>query len=293
MPDQMPDQMFDQTIDQVFGRTSDRTFDRTSGRTSDRALGHGPPLVLLHGFTGAPRSFHPLARSLHRHGHRGIVLAISLPGHHPQLPVRPGFAANIDHMASILLYQIGARGASACHLLGYSLGARTALGLAVRHPELVSELTLIGVHPGLADADQRTRRKRADDQLATMLRTRDIEAFVDHWQDRPIFASQSRLPSDVRAQQRRVRLAHDPQALADSLTHMGLGAMPDYRADFAQLAAPVTLITGAEDAKFTHLAQQLVDMRPGTAVHSLAGCGHNPVLETPDQLAEVLGSRLM
>ena len=204
------------------------------------------------------------------------------------MPVAVGFAANIEGMAGTLSRSLARAGQPSCHLVGYSLGARTALALAISHPRLVARLTLVGVHPGLADPEERAQRVAADGQLAAMLRTRGIEAFVDDWQDKPIFASQARLPPAVRARQRRLRLAHDPDRLADSLVHMGLGAMPDYRANFVRLAMPVTLVVGADDSKFAELAGQLCELRAGTGLRRIAGCGHNPVLERPADLADVL-----
>lgn len=38
-------------------------------------------------------------------------------------------------------------------LVGYSMGARVALSMAVRHPELVSQLALISATPGIKVSD--------------------------------------------------------------------------------------------------------------------------------------------
>lgn len=217
------------------------------------------------------------------------MLTPPLPGHHRQVPVADGFAANVDATVRILseMRPVAERD-QPVHLAGYSLGARVALGLAIRHPRLVARLTLIGVHPGIIDPAERARRIAADGKLAELLRARGIEAFVSHWQSLPIFASQARAAPAALASQRAIRLGRDPAALADSLAHLGLGAMPDYRPHFAELAMPVTVIVGAEDGKFLALAHQLVEIRPATQLRIIAGCGHNPVLERPEALASSL-----
>lgn len=252
-----------------------------------------PASVLLHGFTGSPKSFDRFIAALRRRGYRAPIVTPRLPGHHPSAPVGIGFADNLDRVNGAVS-AMGGRTSDQrrYHLLGYSLGARIALGLAIRPGHEIERLTLIGVHPGLVDPDARARRVATDRALAERLRTGGIEAFVAEWQKKSIFATQARLPADILSGQAAVRLSHDPRGLADSLEHMGLGAMPSYRAAFANLTMSITLVVGRDDRKFVAIAEQLVDTRPDTRLVVLDQCGHNPVLERPDALAAaVLGER--
>lgn len=253
-----------------------------------RSTNHGnlEPIVALHGFTGARDSFSTVFESLPTFVR---TLAVRLPGHHADVPVAAGFVANVDVVAHALSNRLlPTLGVSRCHVLGYSLGARIALGLAARYPSVVAQLTLIGVHPGLVSESQRVRRIAADRRWIEILRTRGIRAFVAAWQEHPIFGTQKRLPAEVLKRQRDVRLSHDPDALADSLQYMGLGVMPDYRAAFADLSMPVTLISGALDHKFAALAQELTHFRSHTRIVQIDGAGHNPVLEQPRALAHAV-----
>lgn len=252
-------------------------------RTEAASQAGAPPLVLLHGFTGSPRSWEAVVRAL-----PGVhaVAAPALPGHHPAAPVSPGFEANVDWLAGVL----EEAGLTGCHLAGYSLGARTALGLALRHAHIPARLTLIGVHPGLETPADRARRVDSDRTWIERLRSRGIQAFVDAWARLPLFASQERLPAETRARQQRIRLGHDAEGLARSLEHMGLGAMPDYDAHLGELAMPVTLVAGALDCKFTDLARAAASRLPGARVALIAGSGHNLPLEVPDELAAILSS---
>jgi 2-succinyl-6-hydroxy-2,4-cyclohexadiene-1-carboxylate synthase len=247
------------------------------------AAGQGSPLVLLHGFTGSPLSWAAVARALPA---GGAVVAPSLPGHHPELPVARGFAANVERMAEILA-EILADLAQPCHLVGYSLGARVALGLALGHGHLVARLTLIGGHPGLSSEAERARRRAADQAWIACLRERGTGEFARAWQAQPLFDSQASHPAAMR-EQHAIRAAHDPAALAKSLEHMGLGVMPDHGARVAGLAMPVTLVSGALDDRFTALARDLAARIPIASHRVIAGCGHNPLLERPDELAALL-----
>ena len=149
--------------------------------------GDGPPLLLLHGFTGGAATIWPLGRRLTA---LRRVAAVDLPGHGrtgvPDDPQLFGFEHTVDALA-LLLDSHRLRPAD---VVGYSMGGRLAVGLAVRHPGHVASLTLIGSSAGLSDAAERSARARSDDDLADDLLERGLEWFVDHWMSSPIFASQ-------------------------------------------------------------------------------------------------------
>ncbi|ACY18090.1 alpha/beta fold hydrolase [Haliangium ochraceum] len=246
---------------------------------------HAEVVVLLHGFTGAAESWRAVADALPA---ELAAAALALPGHHPALPVRPGFVANVDAVAEILAGALDAP----CHLVGYSLGGRCALGVALRHPRVVARLSLIGAHTGLADARARAERVSNDAVWIALLREHGMAAFLERWQAQPIFASQARLPAPVRAQQQRIRASHDAAQLALSLAHMGLGAMPDFGAELASLRPPSRWLVGERDAKFRALAGAAVAtlQRAGrpAELRVVADAGHNLALERPAALAACL-----
>lgn len=248
---------------------------------------HPRPFVLLHGFTGSPLSWQPVIDALPA---SLAAVAVALPGHHPGSPVVTGFEANLDTMAGALA-SAGLRG---CHLVGYSLGARAALGLALRHPGLAAGLTLIGGHPGLDDADERRQRVESDRVWTELLRHQGLAVFLAAWEAQPIFATQTQISSEALARQQRIRARHEPEALAQSLEQMGLGAMPSYGPRLAELDIPVTWIVGALDHKFLRLASTAVGLarvdRPATLT-VMPGSGHNVPLERPRELAALLSAR--
>jgi 2-succinyl-6-hydroxy-2,4-cyclohexadiene-1-carboxylate synthase len=242
------------------------------------------PFVLLHGFTGSPRSWQRVARLLPRDA---VMFRPALLGHDGPGPssVGPGgFAAEIERLALL----IRSAGLETAHLAGYSLGGRLALGLLLAHPELFSSATLIGAHPGLESPAERAERARSDARWRQLLEDDGIETFVDAWERQPLFASQQALPGDLLAEQRRERLAHDPRGLARALALLGLSQMPAYGSELARIRVPVELVTGALDARFTDLAagmrRQLGDARASV----VPGTGHNVVLERPAVVADAL-----
>lgn len=260
------------------------------------AASRAAPLVLLHGFTGSPASWSAVIAALRETSGPGPEIAAPvLPGHGDDVPVERDWNRNVASVTA-RLQSTGSDGPSdrparwPVHLVGYSLGARVALAVAVAHPVRVARLTLIGGHPGLATEAERDARRAGDRRWIDLLRQRGIAAFVAEWENHPVFVSQAGLAAEIRERQRRVRLGHRAAGLADSLERMGLGEMPCYRDSFAELAMPVTLVTGERDAKFSALADDLAERvtRIVTRV-TVPGCGHNPVLEQPRTIARLLG----
>jgi 2-succinyl-6-hydroxy-2,4-cyclohexadiene-1-carboxylate synthase len=236
------------------------------------------PLVLLHGFTGGAASFDAvLARLPGRQALRPALL-----GHGASAVGVVTFLGEVDRLAALMPPE-------PAHLAGYSLGARLALGLALRHPQRVAQLTLIGVNPGLTDDTERAARRRADAALCELLDTRGLDAFLEEWEAQPLFASQAELEPALRAQRLAQRRAHAPRELARCLRITGLSEMPDYWPELPQLTAPLTLLAGELDAKFSAIARAAQSRVPGSRLVIAPGAGHDLLLERPDLVAVELG----
>ena len=236
-------------------------------------------LLALHGFTGSPRSwdFLPNAPSERRFvpalvGHRGASADREVVD----------FESEVDRLARF------SADAPSLHVVGYSLGARLALGFALRHPARVSRLTLISGHPGLASDAERSERRAADERWCELLQTRGLVAFVDAWQAQPLWSTQACLDRSVLERKRSERLSQDPAGLIRSLRVTGLAQMPNYREALAELRVPVTCIAGGLDAKFRVLAEQVAKTIAHAELLIADGAGHDLLLERPELIAEVI-----
>jgi 2-succinyl-6-hydroxy-2,4-cyclohexadiene-1-carboxylate synthase len=240
------------------------------------------PLALLHGFTGSPDGFRDLLGALEPRP--AVVTAPALVGHGAADDASvTGFESEVDRLARVLRAS-----ATPCHLVGYSLGGRLALGLLVRHPALFVSATLIGAQPGLPTDAARVERRAADERWCDLLEQRGLEAFVAEWEALPLFATQARLPTAVLARQRAERLGQDPRGLVRSLRLTGLGVMPSYEDALGGITVPVTLVAGEDDHKFSALARQMAARMPRARVELVPGAGHNVVLERAEALARLL-----
>ena len=236
----------------------------------------GPPLVLLHGFLGAPSAWDAVLAALPRHGPTWCPW---LPGHGP-VPPGPG---SWDEAARALADTLP----PGAVLAGYSLGARLALAATLRCPGRARATLLVGGHVGPANDVERAERAALDAERAASLRRGDLGAFVAAWEALPLFATQRALPAALQARQRAVRLAHDSHALAWSFEIAGLARMPDLRAGVAAARQPLCFLTGALDTRFCALAASLV--RPPWVTHRrVPAAGHNLLLEAPAAVATLL-----
>jgi 2-succinyl-6-hydroxy-2,4-cyclohexadiene-1-carboxylate synthase len=249
----------------------------------------GPPaastIVLLHGFTGSKDGWQSLRRAL---GRRRRVVAVDLPGHGGTAASADPFADSLAGTAALIVQTLDSIDIRRFSLLGYSLGGRIALGLALEHPRRVERLLIESASAGLLDPSEREARRRHDETLADQLERDGIEAFVRDWETLPLFATHVRLAAPVREALRRRRLACSPAGLAASLRAVGTGTQPWLGDRLGELAIPVCVVVGALDEKFratgAWMAARLADSR----LEVVAESGHTPHLERPESYRAIV-----
>jgi 2-succinyl-6-hydroxy-2,4-cyclohexadiene-1-carboxylate synthase len=181
-----------------------------------------PVLVLLHGFTGSSRTWSSFRE---RVGDDLTTVAIDAMGHGksavPNDPNRYTMANGIADIVDILdKLNIGH-----CFLLGYSMGGRMALHMALNAPRRIQGLILESATAGIRNEEERRARLQADEKWAMLLEKEGITAFVNHWEQLPLFASQKvNLPREAWQGQRERRLGNSTRGLAASLRGAGTAA---------------------------------------------------------------------
>lgn len=252
--------------------------------------GTGPRLVLVHGFTQNAGAWGPFAADLAR---RHQVVAVDLPGHGGSSGVHGGLwdAARL----------VGDT-AGAADYVGYSLGGRVCLHLALARPDLVRSLVLIGASPGLTDEGDRTARRLADEDLAAGLddsqlgaggdgdklerQAERLDAFLARWLAGPLFTTLSPEAAMVEARRR-----NTCAGLASSLRECGTGTQEPLWDRLAELRMPVLLLAGQRDRKFATLAGQMARAIGATArLELVSGAGHACHLERPGPVAASVSS---
>jgi len=108
-------------------------------RLSPFDLGRGPPVLLVHGFTGTPFEMRFLGGQLARHGFR--ALGVRLPGHGID-PLALEHVRATDWINEVRAALFRLPPAEKVHLVGLSMGALIAALVAADHPERVASLSL-------------------------------------------------------------------------------------------------------------------------------------------------------
>jgi 2-succinyl-6-hydroxy-2,4-cyclohexadiene-1-carboxylate synthase len=235
-----------------------------------------PPLVLLHGFTQTGRSWSPVVTALQD---RLPLVLPDAPGHGGSATARAGLWRTAD----LLVQTVGQPAVWA----GYSMGGRTALHVALAHPDQVLALVLISTTAGIEDASGREARVAADEALAARIEQEGTASFLSWWLAQPLFATLSKDRDGLDD-----RLANTPAGLASSLRLAGAGRQEPLWERLSELGdrgLPVHLIAGELDRDYCDRAQRMaVAVGPTAALTIVAGAGHACHLERPQEAAAAI-----
>jgi 2-succinyl-6-hydroxy-2,4-cyclohexadiene-1-carboxylate synthase len=242
--------------------------------------GHGPRLALAHGFTQTGQVWGTLDHDLAR-DHR--ILAVDMPGHGRSSAVAVDLVDGAAHL--------GAAVGPAAYV-GYSMGARFCLHLALVRPDLVRRLVLISGTAGLDEPDERRQRRRADQAQADRLDPPTgstgpplpVATFIRQWLDGPLFAG---IPPEADGFEQRA--ANTGPGLASSLRLAGTGTQQPQWAALDTLGMPVLIISGGDDDKFTALGRRMAAAIGDNATPVVVdGAGHAPHLQRPAEVSRLI-----
>ncbi|QFG01195.1 2-succinyl-6-hydroxy-2,4-cyclohexadiene-1-carboxylate synthase [Psychrobacillus glaciei] len=246
-------------------------------------IGAEEKVVFLHGFTGSSTTWDEVITFLPSSVE---ILTIDLIGHgHTSKPTdftHYYVEEQIEDMHK--LFQL--LGWSHFTLVGYSMGGRLALAYASKYP--IDKLILESSSPGLANEEARVERKQADELLAERIVKEGISAFVDFWEDIPLFHSQKSLSIEKQQAIRLERLAGSEVGLSNSLKGFSTGIQPSYWGNLEVMKVATTLVTGELDRKFYEIALEMKKLLPdGKHVH-VSNAGHAIHVENPELFATIV-----
>jgi 2-succinyl-6-hydroxy-2,4-cyclohexadiene-1-carboxylate synthase len=234
--------------------------------------GSGPRIVLVHGFAQTQACWGEAGDAL-ASDHE--VVRVDAPGHGGSADVRADLAGTADLLAD--------SGGPATYL-GYSMGGRMVLHLALTHPQVVRGMVLVGATAGVDDPIEREARQVADDALAVAIEVDGMDAFLDRWLALPLFAG-----LDEHTAFRTERLANTTDGLASSLRLAGTGQQEPVWDRLGAITAPTLVVAGADDEKFGALGRRIADgIGANATFEAVPGAGHSAHLEQPDAFLDVL-----
>jgi len=245
-------------------------------------------VVFLHGFMGSGRDWESVINLLDK---QLSAITIDLPGHGATGAMAEDSDYTLAATAQNIIALLDELQIDKCPLVGYSLGGRLALLLALNYPDRFSHLALESASPGIKDAEERSERRAADELLAAGLdQDGDMETFLLRWYYQPMFYGLAVHPEFQRLLQS--RMGNNPLLLAKSLRYMGQGAMEPLWNDLGKIAMPTLLITGENDKKYREIFKEMQKANPAFRSEALKECSHNAHFMNPKKFAKALGAFL-
>ena len=248
---------------------------------------NNPAVLLLHGFMGNGRSWNEIIETLQKNYH---CITVDLPGHGQSLAVEEAHY-KMPECANQIIEIINILKTDKVSLVGYSMGARLGLFVALNYPDYVKKAVLESGSPGLKTEPERHERQKSDGLLALELEKAPLAEFVEKWYSQPLFKP---LKKNKKRFQELLqnRLVNAPRGLAGSLRFMGLGAQPPLWEKLKELKCPTLLIVGGLDTKFQEIAKQMSAESRKFKIKSIDSAGHNVHFEKPAEYAQALKSFL-
>ncbi len=241
-------------------------------------------VTLLHGFTLAGESWSDLVS---RMPPDWTFVTPDLRGH-GRARTAP---CTMDDCAADLEELWDHLGVERSHVVGYSMGGRLALHVAVNLPERTRSLLTIGAYAGL-EGEIRVARRAADRALADRIESEGVEAFVRYWESLPMFEGVARREPQLAAVLHDIRMKNSAEGLAASLRDMGAAAMEPLWDELSTIDVPSSFVAGAEDPAFIAHAQRLAALVARARTHVVDESGHSVPFEQPAAMASVLADHL-
>lgn len=231
--------------------------------------GHGTPVVLVHGFSFDLRSWDLQVKAL---AERHAVLRYDLRGFGRSSMPSQALYSHVADLAALL----GTLDLAPTHLVGLSLGANVALGLALEHPGMVRSLVLASSGlPGHAWTEE-----RPPDAAMAHAKAHGVAAARAFWLQHDLFASVRDYPE---AQSRLAAIVAD----YSGWHWANANPMRPFTATAARLgdvAAPTLVVSGGRDVSgYREIADVLAAGIPGAQKLDFPEAGHVLTLEQPER----------
>lgn len=164
-----------------------------------------------------------------------------------------------------------------CHLIGVSLGTWVMSRAAVRWPERVGRLVLMGTTPGFTGGVEAVAARRRTFEETTM------DAFArDYAQSTLTRFADAEVVEQLVEDLKRA----DPDKYLEAMAAIYL---VDNRSIFDQVSAPTLIIAGALDKRTPPTAaEQAARLIPGSSLRVLPNAGHLALLDQPLRVQELV-----
>jgi len=235
--------------------------------------GHGDPIVLLHGM----RSLTAKDSLLAQLASHGAVIAPSCPGF--GMSPRPKDFDTVYDLIQLQRAVLDAIPGERITLVGLSFGGWLAAEVAAQgHPRLARLVLADSVGIKISD------RETAD--ILDVFNRSPAEVRRAAWHDPDRFAPDFDAMEDAEI----IRHARDWEALCRYAWHPYM-YNPQLPRWLGRIAVPSMVVWGDSDGIVSpDYGRAFARMIPGARFEMIAGCGHHPEIERPDEFAALIGA---
>jgi len=264
------------------------TIDAGGVALAGEQAGAGEAVVLLHGLTATRRYVVMGSRALQRSGRR--VVTYDARGHGASSPAPSAQDYGYEQLADDLVAVLDALGLARAVLAGASMGAHTALRLALTRPERVAALALIT--PSFqADAPRDERSLARWDALAHGLREGGVEGFVRAYDLDAV--PQAWRDTVEKVLRQRLGAHEHPHAVADALEAVPRSRPFERMQELRAIAVPTVVVASRDEADPGHplaVAQRYAETIPGAmlVVEDAGPPARSPIAWQGGQLSRVI-----
>ncbi len=170
-------------------------------------------------------------------------------------------------------------------LVGYSMGARLALGLSLDFAERFAGLVFISGNPGLETPEACKARWLADQRVANRLETECIEQFLESWYRQSVFAG---VPSEVLQAEIQRKQKFERASWPQILRTNSVSRQPNYWERLRELKLPTLSIAGERDEKYRAIAKRVEHELHVSQCKIIPECGHIVHREQPQALVSAI-----
>ena len=245
------------------------------------ASGSGEPVICLHGIGGHARSFAPQMADLQEHS----VIAWLMPGYGAS--ERNHWPPSFASLSETLHRFVTNLGHKRVHLVGHSIGGMLALEHAVRHPDQVATLSLIGMTPAFGGKDGSFETQFLKARLAPLERGHTMQEIAETAS--PQLVAPETNPNIIKC------IVRDFAEVPETTWRGILKCLVtfDRRADLGRVFQPCCAIAGEHDENApARTIERMATKLPNAEYHLIEGAGHMINQEAPDETNAILSNFL-
>jgi 3-oxoadipate enol-lactonase len=232
--------------------------------------GHGPPVILIHGFPLDHTIWQAQVAAL---SDRFRLITPDLRGHGQT--ATPGGTYDMDLMARDVLTLMNDLEIARAVWIGHSMGGYVALSGLRLAPDRLSAVGLVATHPH-ADPPEKRLQRRQSAEAALARGVSDLALSLMGVLFAPALDRQSEEAQAI--YQIMIRAA--PQGVAGA--QRGMAERPDSLDVLRQADLPVLAVAGAEDQIVpSEVMTDMVSVMANARLVTIPGAGHMPMIEQP------------